>query len=171
MVELESHYWLVIRSKFRMGLWCKSKGRPKIRGTLMLAEVKGSWASRCVPNESVICKRSWNTEYVLRDIPPACVAVLAGKRGRKRRWSAMSFRIRLRSIAVSTRACTSCHTRTTTSHCRQAGFLSFAWRWTEPDSFTKATCIPAVLSLAPSHCLTLRDFFRHCASLWPFLSQ
>ncbi len=79
----------------------------------MLAEVKGSRASRCTPNESVICNRSWKTEYILRGIPPACVAARAGKKDRRRRWFAMSFRIRLRSLAVSTRPCTSCHTRTT----------------------------------------------------------
>ncbi len=37
----------------------------------------------------------------------------------------MSFQIRLRSLSVSTRACTSCLTRTITSHCQPAEFFIF----------------------------------------------
>ena len=88
------------------------------------------------------------------------------KKDQRRRQSAMSFWIRLRSLAVSNRACASCATRTTTSHCRQAGFLSFAWQWPELDSFTIATCAQAVLGLASSCCLALRDFFRYCGLLF-----
>ena len=90
------------------------------------------------------------------------------KKDRRRRWSAMSFRIRLRSLAVSTRACTSCFTRITTSNCQQSGFLSFARRWFEPDSLTVATFAPNVLGLALLRYLASQDFFGNCAFLWPF---
>ena len=170
-LELESRQWIVIRSKFGMRLWHWRQGRPNRRCISMLGEVGRSWASRCAPNLSVICNRSWKTEYVLRSIPPAYVTARAGKRCRRQGWCATSFWIRLRSLLVSTRACPSCPTRTTMSHFRRAGFRFFAWRWPEPESFTIATYSLAVLGLAPLRCLTLRDFFWHCASLWPFFSQ
>ncbi len=170
-VELESRHWIVIESIFRMRLWCWSQSKPKIRDTSMLAEVRETGLSRCALNQSVICNCWWETEEVLRGIPPACVVALVRKRTRRWRWSLMSFRIGLRSLAVSTRACTSYPTTTTTSYCRRAGFLSFAWRWPKPDSFTVATCALATLGLALFCCFALRDLFPHCASLWVFLSQ
>ena len=164
-VKLESRHWIAIESKFRERLWSWSQSRPKIKRTSMLVEVKESLVSICVPNESVIWNCSWKTEYVLRGIPSAYVADLAGKKGQRRRWFAMSFRIRLRSLSVSTRTCTSCDTRNTTSDCRQAESLSFVWQWPEPDSSTVAICYLAVLGLASLRCLESRDFFQHCAPL------
>ena len=83
----------------------------------------------------------------------------------------MAFRIRFGSLAVSTRTCTSYHTRANTRHCRWARFLFFAWEWLNPDLFTLATCSLAVMSLASLCCLASQHFFRYCASLWPFHSQ
>ncbi len=96
-----------------------------------------------------------------------CVATFAGKRGWRRRFSSMSLWIRLRSFAVSTRDCTSCPTRNTTSHCLQAGFLSFAWRWLEPDLFTVALCAPAVLGPGLFALLSIAGFLL---TLRPFVA-
>ncbi len=70
----------------------------------------------------------------------------------------MPFWMRLRLVAVSTTAFTICPTRTTTSHCRQAGFFLFALRRPKPDSFTVATYTQAVLRLASLRGFASRDF-------------
>lgn len=62
IVKLESPYWIVIGSKFRMRLWLYSQGSSRISGTSISVEIKEACALSRALNESVICMHSWKSQ-------------------------------------------------------------------------------------------------------------